>query len=458
VLTGADDKVLACNGTVTFDPPGITDNCDPDPALEVVSTVITDGAEPCVEIHTRCWVGTDACGNESAEVCQSVTVKVDNEAPVLTCAPDKTIPFGEEPIFDEPTATDNCTVSGSLVEVSNLVTTDVETQQEVYEQCWTVADDCGNISDECCQRITVEAPPEPYCTFRCWDWGADCLEDPNTPVSTTPACIRDRYFDELYPDGVMVGKEGVRTAVWTSARAIENFLCSYGIPKVLKRDYVNPQRYELLGVLVGETLCLRLNRDFSCAGYMSGLGYPAPDACFGDYVLPEEMPRFAGLTVDEFLEVCDQVLSGNTAILRDYGANIDHLYGASAYVNWLFSGCNGAPTEPLLLVTGNDDGEITEPAGEPLPVKLSLSIQPNPLYGSTTMRLALPADAEVAIAVYDIQGRKVAGLVSEFKTAGIHDVAWNGTDDRGTSLASGVYFCRVHVNKRVALMEKLVKL
>ncbi|MFC1799561.1 FlgD immunoglobulin-like domain containing protein, partial [Candidatus Eisenbacteria bacterium] len=64
----------------------------------------------------------------------------------------------------------------------------------------------------------------------------------------------------------------------------------------------------------------------------------------------------------------------------------------------------------------------------------------------------------VAIAVYDIQGRKVAGLVSEFKTAGIHDVAWNGTDDRGTSLASGVYFCRVHVNKRVALMEKLVKL
>jgi flagellar hook assembly protein FlgD len=74
------------------------------------------------------------------------------------------------------------------------------------------------------------------------------------------------------------------------------------------------------------------------------------------------------------------------------------------------------------------------------------------------LRLALPADAEVSIAVYDIQGRKVAGLVSEFMTAGIHDVAWNGTDEKGTSLASGVYFCRVQVNNREALMEKLVKL
>ena len=74
------------------------------------------------------------------------------------------------------------------------------------------------------------------------------------------------------------------------------------------------------------------------------------------------------------------------------------------------------------------------------------------------MRLALPADADVTIAVYDIQGRQVANLVSEFKTAGFHDVAWNGSDHKGNSMASGVYFCRVQINNRVALMEKLVKL
>ena len=74
------------------------------------------------------------------------------------------------------------------------------------------------------------------------------------------------------------------------------------------------------------------------------------------------------------------------------------------------------------------------------------------------MRLALPMDAEVSIAVYDIQGRQVAELVSEFKTAGYHDVAWSGSDSKGKSMASGVYFCRVRINNRVALMEKLVKL
>jgi hypothetical protein len=266
------------------------------------------------------------------------------------------------------------------------------------------------------------------------------------------------YFNDLYPEGVMVGKEGARTAVWTSPLAIEEFLCSYGIPKVLSRSYVNPKRYELLGVLVGETLCLRLNRDFSCAGYMAGLGYPAPDACYGDYVLPDELHWFAGITVDEFLDVCDRVVSGDQDVLSCYGANIDHLYSAAVYVNWLFSGCNGTQTAPPILASGQDENELTEPNTEAVPMKLALSVQPNPLYGSTTMRLALPMDAEVAIAVYDIQGRQVAKLVSEFKTAGYHDIAWNGSDSKGKSMASGVYFCRVQIDNRVALMEKLVKL
>ena len=459
MLVAQPNKILACNDPVTFDAPGISDNCDPDPVREIVSTVIEDGPEPCVEIHTRCWAGVDACGNDSDPVCQSVTVKVDDEPPVLTCAPDKTIPYGEEPIFDEPTVDDNCLVSSDIVETSNTQTSDPETQQETYERCWIIADDCGNISNECCQQITVEGPPPPYCTFRCWDWAADCLPDPNTPPSTQPACLRDMYFYDLYPEGVMVGKEGGRTAVWTNPLAIEQFLCSYGIPKVLKRDYVNPKRYELLGVLVGETLCLRLNRDFSCAGHMAGLGYPAPDACFGDFAVPEEVPWFAGLTVDEFLEVCDQVVSGNTSVLRNYGANIDHLYTVSVYVNWLFSGCSGNQTDPPILLTSTGGGIAQEETvDETLPTQVSLSVQPNPLFGSTTLRLAIPVDATVAVAVYDIQGRQVASLMSGHKTAGYHEMAWEARDADGKAVVPGVYFVRVEVGGEAAQLKKLIKM
>jgi len=37
-------------------------------------------------------------------------------------------------------------------------------------------------------------------------------------------------------------------------------------------------------------------------------------------------------------------------------------------------------------------------------------------------------------------------------------VTWNGADSKGRAMASGVYFCRVQINNRVAIMEKLVKL
>jgi len=459
MLVAQPNKVLPCNTPVTFDPPGISDTCDPDPVLEIVSTDIAAAAEPCVEIHTRCWVGTDACGNSSAPVCQDVTVKVDYEGPVLTCPPDRIIPHGEEPIFDEPTVTDNCLVSSDLVETSNTVTSDPETQEETYTQCWIIADDCGNLSNECCQTITMLGPPPPYCTFRCWDWAADCLPDPNMPPSTQPACIRDKYFSKIYPEGVMVGKEGARTAVWTSPLAIEEFLCSYGIPKVLSRNYVNPKRYQLLGVLVGETLNLRLNRDFSCAGAMGDLGYPAPDACFGDFVIPDEVPWFAGLTVDDFLEVCDQVVAGNTAILRDYGTNIDHLYTVSVYVNWLFSGCTGNQTaQPIMLTGGGESVTEAEPADERLPTQVSLSVHPNPLHGSTTMHLALPVDADVKVAVYDIQGRQVASLMSGHMSAGFHEVVWEAHDANGNAVVPGVYFARVQVGGEAAQLKKLIKM
>jgi len=354
--------------------------------------------------------------------------------------------------------TDNCLISSDVIVTSDLVTSPPGALQETHERCWIVSDDCGNLSNECCQVITVAAPPPPYCTFRCWDWGADCLDDPNQEISTVPACIRDQYFDELYPDGVMVGVGG-HTAVWTSPLAIEEFLCSYGIPKVLARDYVNPRRYQLLGVLVGETLCLRLNRDFSCAGYLGAFGYPAPDACYGDYVIPNEVTRFAGLTVDEFLEVCDQAVAGNTGVLRDYGANVDHLYAAAMYVNWLFSGCNGTQTEPPLLVSGRDDVlDDSEPVTSPLPERLSLSVQPNPLYASTTVRLALPMDAEVSVVVYDIQGRKVASLMAGYRGAGYHDVVWEARDRDGNTVMPGVYFLRAEVGGQAATLRKLIKM
>jgi spore coat protein A len=65
---------------------------------------------------------------------------------------------------------------------------------------------------------------------------------------------------------------------------------------------------------------------------------------------------------------------------------------------------------------------------------------PNPFQASTGIGFALPEQDRVALLVYDIQGRRVRTLVEALYPAGIHTVTWDGRDDRGQDLPSGVYF------------------
>jgi hypothetical protein len=170
---------------------------------------------------------------------------------------------------------------------------------------------------------------------------------------------------------------------------------------------------------------------------------------------------FGGLTVDEFLEVADQGVSGNTAAVRAYGANIDHLWATATYLNWLFSACGGqflqAPA-PAEQAKDSDKDGTGEPVGERVPDRLELTVRPNPLRDGTSISLALPAGADVSLDIYDVQGRKVMTLMSGPMTAGYHNTDWNGSDEHGNRVGSGVYFCRLRIDGRAMLMQKLMKL
>ncbi len=69
---------------------------------------------------------------------------------------------------------------------------------------------------------------------------------------------------------------------------------------------------------------------------------------------------------------------------------------------------------------------------------------PNPFNPSTTIAFDVPAGgADVSISIYDVTGRRVRGLMSGRRDAGTGSVTWNGLDDRGVGVASGVYLVRV---------------
>ncbi len=69
---------------------------------------------------------------------------------------------------------------------------------------------------------------------------------------------------------------------------------------------------------------------------------------------------------------------------------------------------------------------------------------PNPFNPATTIRYGLPEPAEVEIEVFNIQGQKVRQLVRGRRAAGWHTVQWNGQNDRGIPLSSGVYLIRLN--------------
>ncbi|MCK5127021.1 MAG: fibronectin type III domain-containing protein [candidate division Zixibacteria bacterium] len=92
--------------------------------------------------------------------------------------------------------------------------------------------------------------------------------------------------------------------------------------------------------------------------------------------------------------------------------------------------------------TGADDDD---PAGIPDEYELHQNF-PNPFNPTTTIEYSVPEQSYVALTVYNIIGQKVALLIDGEKNAGTHTVTWDGTDDNGVSVTSGIYFYTIQTS------------
>jgi len=79
-----------------------------------------------------------------------------------------------------------------------------------------------------------------------------------------------------------------------------------------------------------------------------------------------------------------------------------------------------------------------------MPTRYALSANyPNPFNPSTKIEFALPEAQYVRLAIFAVDGRRIATLKNESMSAGHHSVTWTGRDDRGGLVAAGVYFYRI---------------
>ena len=79
----------------------------------------------------------------------------------------------------------------------------------------------------------------------------------------------------------------------------------------------------------------------------------------------------------------------------------------------------------------------------PLPADFSLANYPNPFNPETVISFELPATSEVILEIYDISGRKVRTLIDGQRATGYGQRVWDGRNDAGEQVASGLYLYRL---------------
>jgi hypothetical protein len=106
-----------------------------------------------------------------------------------------------------------------------------------------------------------------------------------------------------------------------------------------------------------------------------------------------------------------------------------------------FSTTGGSAYYPFFGMGALEVKDANTPA---TPKVFSLSQNyPNPFNPKTIIRFGLPKDSWVNLDIYNVLGQKVKTLVDERLNAGMKEVEWDGKDDKGFEVSSGIYFYKI---------------
>ena len=110
--------------------------------------------------------------------------------------------------------------------------------------------------------------------------------------------------------------------------------------------------------------------------------------------------------------------------------------------------------EPFL--TEDPLGVLSKPALSEVDPDLLLENSPNPFNPSTTIRYTLPEVSKVKLTIYNALGQKIRVLVDVPQTTGSYKVQWDGRDDSGRPVASGLYLYRLDAGLNVVVRKMML--
>ncbi len=159
---------------------------------------------------------------------------------------------------------------------------------------------------------------------------------------------------------------------------------------------------------------------------------------------------------------------GSTWLYSSYGtpSGYSKYYGSSprSYGDTiLYTYCTNYPnynTYYLPIPRDSIFSQLVSIDGEeaPIPDNISLFNHPNPFNAFTTISFDLPKAGKVRLAIYDIAGREIKRLIEGNHEAGPHSVIWNGQNNNGQIVSSGIYFYQLSINGNRSATKKMILL
>jgi len=130
--------------------------------------------------------------------------------------------------------------------------------------------------------------------------------------------------------------------------------------------------------------------------------------------------------------------SGTGSVIFTFDVDAAAAAGDLGYIDiWLTTATGDSALVEVELVAGTVTGAETEPTPK---VAVLYQNYPNPFNPSTSIEFSLHARERVSLKVFDVSGRLVRTLVDGPLSGGNHRYTWDGHNERGSSVASGVYF------------------
>ena len=128
-------------------------------------------------------------------------------------------------------------------------------------------------------------------------------------------------------------------------------------------------------------------------------------------------------------------ISGDNAIV---GANLD----------WGVSNATGAA-----YIISNDETSINQEFVT-CSKRNEIRNYPNPFNPTTTIEFLIQNDSKVELSLFNIKGQKIKTIINNGYSKGKHSIIWDGNDDSGKAVSSGIYYYKLNVNSKTEAVKK----